>query len=812
MTNPKTILDVKPQSAALAWSAAVGETPAGPPLAAGEWLLLPTHQPGRAPAWSRLRWLGLDDGQPGKSLTFEGALISGLAAVPPQSSSEVSILLAAYSAEALGDKGALAALDSAEEVWRWSPGAAGVSAPALLNGMAWVTTNTGFLVSLDLATGAEGASLPLGATPSLSAPALTGEALYVPCRGPRLLAIGLDGQLRWRFEAADHPGSWLNQTPVILGERLFALLNRAGRVIALRLADGELAWQVQVGPADKDLSPPATDGEWLYLGARDGLHAFDPADGRELWCFPVERGLVAAPVVVGGAVYIAGRDHHLYALDAASGQELWRYEGGRRIEVPPLVTASPQPLAVVADQGGTIIALQRNLSAVEHEAAGNWVEAASAYAALGQLTRGAELLETHGEPFKAAQLWGAAGHLERAAGQYELAGAWQEAAELWGQLDRPLKQAEALEQHARSLSREEAGDETCAEAWDNAAQAFDEAGEPERAEACRLEVARCRRLPYLAVEVKHDALVLNTWTCLRLVVRNRGGGPARRLIIRARGGQFEGRVTETRQITTLRAGQTREDELDVRPLAVGDSVPLRVSIEYQDRAQTNHTWGKTLHLPVAQTKVIKEKLMTGIPPDIYKELRDALSDCDSFEGNRKLRDVFALATLKPWRNSLPQSDTLIGRVDAVISYLHDKHRSDGANVLVLLLKVLSQQIDPEDTRHQRLVELTGELERALGGGSPADRTSASTEPTGDQAPVLDAEITAEIERLVREDQLAEALEKLSGLEGYRHEAALLDQRLTRLRKQERRHTVTRDDAGAERTRIAEAILDLISSQ
>jgi hypothetical protein len=753
MINPKTILNKKPEITTVVWSIPAGETPTGPPLAAEDWLLVPTHEAVLSPSWSHLRWFGLADGRPGSTMTFEGALIIGIRLVrfpwpgdlclrprctvpardrqdgqkPDRSkTSGGSILVAIYSADAPGDKGSLVALNAAgEELWRWMPGVHGVSAPALVNQTAWVTTNTGFLVSLDVATGAQGARILLGTTPSLSAPLVIGEVAYIPCRGPRLLAVGLDGQRRWELEVADHPQGWLNHTPVVAGEYLVAVLNRVGRVIALRLADGEPAWQIQVGPAGKDLSPPVTDGERLYVGTRQGLHTLGPADGHELWHFPVERGVAAAPVVVGGVVYIACRDHHLYALDSISGQELWCYEVERRIEVPPLITASARPLAAIADRGGTITALRRPLSAAEHEAAGQWAEAAATYAALGQPSRAAELLEAHGESFKAAQLWQATGDLERAAGQYELAGAWPEAADLWGQLDRSLKQAEALEQHARSLVKETASDEVRADAWANAAEAFEAAGEDERAGACRREVARCRHLPYLAVDVNHENLVLNAWTRLSFIVHNQGSGPARQLIIRARGGQFEGQVAKTRQIMTLRVGQKREDWLDIRPLAYGDSVPLRVSIEYQDRTQTSQTWWKTLYLPVAQSQVTQEKPMAGISPDIYRELRDALLDCDPFESNRKLRDVFAVTPLRPWRNNVPEADSRVGRVDAVIGYLHDKYNRDGANALALLLKVLRGQIDPEDARHQRLARLAEELEGTLGRGTPPTQRPAS---------------------------------------------------------------------------------------
>jgi hypothetical protein len=122
--------------------------------------------------------------------------------------------------------------------------------------------------------------------------------------------------------------------------------------------------------------------------------------------------------------------------------------------------------------------------------------------------------------------------------------------------------------------------------------------------------------------------------------------------------------------------------------------------------------------------------VTGIPSHLFNSLREALADCEQFETNRSLRAVFVHEHLKPWQNTLPQADTLTSRVDAVISFLHEKHRRDGSNALVLLLRVLSSQIDPEDEHHHRLATLADELESALGGGPPASSLTHKTDPTG----------------------------------------------------------------------------------
>jgi len=51
-------------------------------------------------------------------------------------------------------------------------------------------------------------------------------------------------------------------------------------------------------------------------------------------------------------------------------------------------------------------------------------------------------------------------------------------------------------------------------------------------------------------------------------------------------------------------------------------------------------------------------------------------------------------------------------VQAVIDFLHDKYNTRSENVLVLLLRVLSDRTDPHDACQRQLAGLADELERA----------------------------------------------------------------------------------------------------
>lgn len=623
----------------VAWSTALGQPPCATPVTAGDLLLVAAQSPGPAALHTTLHALNLDDGDIRWQRAFEHASISGLAALP---TSEFLALVSTASADLIHGEGALVALDAAgEERRRWAPGAQRLSAPAAAGNVVCATVDARALLILDLAAGAE-RTVHLEVNASLSALAVAGSVVYVPCRGPHLLAVGLDGRPRWRFDAAGSSDAWLDRTPVAVGERVFAVLT-SGVAAALRAEDGRLVWRMGVGPAGSPLSAPATDGERLFVGARDGLHALSLMDGRAVWAWPTPRGITATPVVVGDVVYAACHDHCLYALDAATGRELWRRQVGRRIEVSPLPAdcgEPARPCVLIVDRGGAVTAVARPLSAEEYEVAGYWE--AAAYAGLGQVERGAELLEAHDERLGAAEMWRAAGELERAAGQYEITGAWKQAAELWSDLGRPLEAAEAMEKYARSLELESeaCGAEECAAAWDAAAQAFDVEGESGRVQICQREAARCLRRPIIALDVEHEELALEEWSRLRFIARNDGYGPARNLTIRASGDEFEGQVMDTQQIPTLWTGREHVEWLDVRPLEYGETVPLRVQLEYLDNTGQRRSHKHTIYIAVARApagqrrKRTTTRVFSADASDADRKARERDFLCDELEKAR----------------------------------------------------------------------------------------------------------------------------------------------------------------------------------
>lgn len=219
------------------------------------------------------------------------------------------------------------------------------------------------------------------------------------------------------------------------------------------------------------------------------------------------------------------------------------------------------------------------------------------------------------------------------------------------------------------------------------------------------------------------------------------------------------------------------------------------------RVQIKEHHSRKLDFPFAE--FTEEGFMSAAPSVLFRQLRKALLDCGPFESNSSLSTVFAAPELRPWRHSIPQASSSAARVDALIDFLIGKHRAgNGTNALVLFLRATSDRHDKETECHHRLKEMAERLDRSLR-GQRINGTNLTETP-------LDEALIAEIEGLVREDKLAEALKKLGEFETHRRTATLLASRLRRTQNRERRGTLTRDEADTKYTKIAQAILDLLS--
>lgn len=180
------------------------------------------------------------------------------------------------------------------------------------------------------------------------------QRLSAPVRGERLLLadsilvvpetqlFGLDvrtGAVRWRYGGAT--GTTGISAPALSGDTLF-VSDRGGNASAINVRTGQQFWATDV--ALVPFSPTLANDLVLFGGRRainnvlaDGdLVALDRDTGTERWRFhlasdsidPYRGGATNSGLVIGDRVIVGSESAVVYGLDLQTGVEVWRFDGG----------------------------------------------------------------------------------------------------------------------------------------------------------------------------------------------------------------------------------------------------------------------------------------------------------------------------------------------------------------------------------------------------------------------------------------------------------------------------------------------------
>ncbi|RSD25429.1 carboxypeptidase regulatory-like domain-containing protein [Mesobacillus subterraneus] len=227
-------------------------------------------------------------------------------------------------------------IDALEKGWAYDTSGKGkilFSTPSATKEVLVLTTDSGYAVALDAATGEEKWAVRIGKT-NRSSPTIEGNTVFLSGgEDGKIYALDLkSGSNVWTTAVGGKP---IYESPLFLEGTLFVAsdLTDGAKLTALNAETGEKKWDTALS-APTYFGPSAGDG-MLFVGSYDNqkLRALRIEDGSEVWNKTlVNEGVASKPVYDNGTLYVAGTNFNteagtLYALEAKSGKEKWKTPG-----------------------------------------------------------------------------------------------------------------------------------------------------------------------------------------------------------------------------------------------------------------------------------------------------------------------------------------------------------------------------------------------------------------------------------------------------------------------------------------------------
>jgi outer membrane protein assembly factor BamB len=207
------------------------------------------------------------------------------------------------------------------EIWRSAQIDAGVSSPAVIDGVVYIGTGVdeGAAYALDARTGAVLWSTETGGISS--SPCVGNGLVYFGTNNDSVIALrAVNGEVVWETPTNNS----VQSSPALAGGRVYAA-SGFGTTYAFDASTGAIVWQRSTGfPAPVFCSPAVAEGR-VFIGSGDSFtYALSAETGNVAWrTFTPFAVVFSSPAVSGGVVYIGVNDATLWALQASNGARVW---------------------------------------------------------------------------------------------------------------------------------------------------------------------------------------------------------------------------------------------------------------------------------------------------------------------------------------------------------------------------------------------------------------------------------------------------------------------------------------------------------
>lgn len=233
--------------------------------------------------------------------------------------------------------------ESIQERWQFTVQAESFSAPAVVDGTAYVGSTSNSVYALDTATGNPRWQFRTDNS-IYSTPAVADGTVYVSSTDSNVYALSTDdGSERWSTSL----GLPIGASPTPVGDSVY-IGGRNGRVSGLNATTGEVQWEFNTeGPIYG--APAVVDGNVYAANEAGMVFALDAEDGRRYWQTQVLNGFRSSPVVADGTLYLTSENDRVIALTAQFGEQQW--SKNIPIQSPASLAVTDSILAVPGGDG-----------------------------------------------------------------------------------------------------------------------------------------------------------------------------------------------------------------------------------------------------------------------------------------------------------------------------------------------------------------------------------------------------------------------------------------------------------------------------
>ena len=231
-------------------------------------------------------------------------------------------------------------------LWKYKTGGPIQASPVVANGTVYVASTDHTLYALDAKQWGLKWSFKAGGVIRY-APAVWNNRVYFSARNNHVYALNAEtGDWLWEFRS----DTWMDSPPILSKGRLY-IGAYTQKIHVIDATTGELESQPRgrvyidgveyvcsqgqlrpIAPqhnvnAWRELTPltysyPATANGVVYIGARDNqIHAIDIESRKEIWSYPTNGYIDAAPAISDGVLYATSDDGYVYAFTNGEAED-----------------------------------------------------------------------------------------------------------------------------------------------------------------------------------------------------------------------------------------------------------------------------------------------------------------------------------------------------------------------------------------------------------------------------------------------------------------------------------------------------------